>query len=87
MRPEWLPLGTPNAGGSCAAFNGAQRDLCEWENALLGAAEQSGGLKVGAMIGDTVYDGAVWTVAKAKSLFGSAKERFAAMTGASVTVH
>jgi len=45
------PLGTPNAGGSCAAFNGAQRDLCEWENALLGAAEESGGLKVGAMIG------------------------------------
>ena len=46
------PLGTGGtAPGSCAGLNGSARDLCEWENALLGAAESSGGLKVGAMIG------------------------------------
>lgn len=29
----------------------AARDLCEWSNALLGAAEASAGLSVGAMVG------------------------------------
>lgn len=38
---------------NCAAkLNIVDRDLCEWSNALLGAAESSGGgTKVGAMIG------------------------------------
>lgn len=45
------PLGTPGAVGTCGGLNGANRDLCEWHNALLGAAESSGALKVGAMIG------------------------------------
>ncbi len=45
------PAGTPNAVADCSGMNGAPRDLCEWNNALLGAAESVGGLKVGAMIG------------------------------------
>ena len=44
------PLGTGNAVAACAGTI-AQRDLCEWQNALLGASESSGGLAVGAMIG------------------------------------
>lgn len=37
---------------SCAGIAGrAQRDVCEWSNALKGAAESSGGSAVGAMIG------------------------------------
>jgi type IV pilus assembly protein PilV len=46
--------GTGNAAVDCAAggLTGADRDLCEWNNALLGAAEtSSGGASVGAMIG------------------------------------
>jgi type IV pilus assembly protein PilV len=45
------PAGTPNAPADCSTLNGPPRDLCEWNNALLGAAESVGGLKVGAMIG------------------------------------
>jgi type IV pilus assembly protein PilV len=45
------PVGTPNAVVDCGAMNGPARDLCEWNNALLGSAESVGGLKVGAMIG------------------------------------
>jgi len=45
------PLGTGNAVTDCSALNGPARDLCEWNNALLGAAESAGGLQVGAMIG------------------------------------
>lgn len=35
----------------CAGLSGANFDLCEWANALRGAAEESGGVKLGAMIG------------------------------------
>jgi type IV pilus assembly protein PilV len=45
------PLGTGNSVASCAGMSDAERDHCERQNALLGAAESSGGLKVGAMIG------------------------------------
>jgi len=44
------PLGTGNAIAACAGTI-ALRDLCEWQNALLGAAESSGTGAVGAMIG------------------------------------
>lgn len=44
-------VGTGQGVQNCTPFNGAQRDLCEWNNALIGAAETSaGGTKVGAMI-------------------------------------
>lgn len=36
---------------SCTGLVGAAFDLCEWANALRGAAEESGGVKLGAMIG------------------------------------
>jgi type IV pilus assembly protein PilV len=45
------PMGTGQSSQNCSAKTGADRDLCEWSNALLGASESSGGLKVGAMIG------------------------------------
>jgi type IV pilus assembly protein PilV len=45
------PLGTDSPWMDCALLHLAARDRCEWNNALLGAAESSGGLKVGAMIG------------------------------------
>jgi len=48
------PRGTGNPVEDCigAGYTGHQRDLCEWSNALLGAAEKtSGGTSVGAMIG------------------------------------
>jgi type IV pilus assembly protein PilV len=46
------PLGTDNAVADCAGLAGAALDLCEWSNALLGAAETTaGGQKVGGMIG------------------------------------
>ena len=45
------PLGT-NYGACTATGAGSAGDLCEWNNALLGAAElDSAGNKVGAMIG------------------------------------
>lgn len=44
------PLGTGNPPADCGLLHGADRDLCEWNNALLGAAESTGGNKVGAMI-------------------------------------
>jgi len=47
---DGAPLGTGNAVAACAGTI-AERDLCEWQNALLGASESSGGLAVGAMIG------------------------------------
>ena len=46
------PLGTDTGDLVCAAATTrAGRDRCEWNNALLGAAESSAGNKVGAMIG------------------------------------
>ena len=46
------PLGTGGAGiADCTGKTGAALDLCEWNNSLLGAAEEAGGGKVGAMIG------------------------------------
>ncbi len=45
------PLGTGNPGQDCTGLTGAALDLCEWNNALLGAAESNGGMSVGAMIG------------------------------------
>src|SRR5687768_2660596 len=46
------PLGTGSPAADCGGLNGAPRDLCEWNRALLGAAEEApGGVKVGAMIG------------------------------------
>jgi len=46
-------LGTGNAPGNCAGLAGQPLDFCEWNNALLGAAETqtSGGANVGAMLG------------------------------------
>lgn len=35
----------------CSALTGSAFDLCEWGNALIGASENLGGSKVGAMIG------------------------------------
>lgn len=57
---EYVPaaLGTTTSATTvqnCAALSGtptqADIDLCEWSNALLGAAEASGGANLGAMIG------------------------------------
>ena len=46
------PLGTGNSIQDCTALTGAALDLCEWNNALLGAAESTaGGQSAGAMIG------------------------------------
>ena len=45
------PLGTPGDVQACANLTGAALDKCEWNNALLGAAETNGGIKVGAMTG------------------------------------
>lgn len=48
------PRGTGNPVENCigAGYTGFQLDLCEWSNALLGAAEKSsGGTNVGTMIG------------------------------------
>ena len=45
------PLGTGNATGDCGGKSGRDLDWCEWNNALLGAAESSAGNSVGAMIG------------------------------------
>ena len=43
--------GTGKSEQDCAPLtNIAAQDLCEWSNALLGAAESAGGVKVGAMI-------------------------------------
>jgi len=58
------PLGTDF--GTCAASGvGSAGDLCEWHNALLGAAEvDSSGNKVGAMIGAR---GCVYQIAAAAS--------------------
>lgn len=45
-------LGTGNTVQNCIGLTGANLDLCQWNNALLGAAEtNSGGQQVGAMIG------------------------------------
>jgi len=44
--------GTGSAAEDCTApTDQADIDLCEWHNALLGAAEASGGQSLGAMIG------------------------------------
>lgn len=46
------PLGTGNAIQDCTGLAGAALDLCEWNNALLGATESTaGGQSAGAMIG------------------------------------
>ena len=46
------PLGTGNAVQDCTALDGAALDLCEWNNALLGATESTAeGQNAGAMIG------------------------------------
>ena len=45
------PLGTGSAPSDCAVLAGAALDLCEWNNALLGASETLDGNQVGAMIG------------------------------------
>jgi type IV pilus assembly protein PilV len=47
------PLGTGDSQpATCDTLAvGAARDQCEWSNALRGAAEQTGGTRVGAMIG------------------------------------
>lgn len=44
------PLGTGVASNTCSG-SGRSFDACQWSNALLGAAEQSGSSNVGAMIG------------------------------------
>jgi type IV pilus assembly protein PilV len=45
------PLGTGNGSADCSGLFMADKDLCEWNNALLGAAEATAAGKVGAMIG------------------------------------
>ncbi|HET7728886.1 MAG TPA: type IV pilus modification protein PilV [Usitatibacter sp.] len=45
------PVGTGRAIEDCVPLNGAARDLCEWNNALLGASETQGSSKIGAMLG------------------------------------
>lgn len=46
------PAGSDLGIQDCTPLVGAPRDLCEWSNALVGAAETNiGGSKVGAMIG------------------------------------
>ena len=45
------PAGTGQMVVDCVTMTGAQRDQCEWSNALLGAGESLGSSKVGAMIG------------------------------------
>ncbi len=45
------PLGTGNAVADCSGLTGAAKDMCEWNNMLLGAAETSASQQVGAMIG------------------------------------
>ena len=45
------PLGTGNGVQDCSALTGQALDSCEWNNALLGTTEISGGTEVGAMIG------------------------------------
>jgi type IV pilus assembly protein PilV len=46
------PLGTGNPAGACNGLSGMALDKCQWNNALLGAAESAaGGATVGAMIG------------------------------------
>ncbi len=42
-------LGTGLTIEDCTAKTGAEREKCEWSNALLGASESAGGVKVGAM--------------------------------------
>lgn len=45
-------LGTPGSLKDCSAGTVAQKDLCEWHNTLVGAAETSADAKsVGAMVG------------------------------------
>ena len=43
--------GTDQAIIDCTGKTGADLDLCEWNNALLGASESNNGLAVGAMVG------------------------------------
>ena len=43
--------GTDQGEIACAGKTGADLDLCEWNNSLLGASESNNGLSVGAMIG------------------------------------
>jgi type IV pilus assembly protein PilV len=46
------PVGTGAGLQDCGALAASARDLCEWHNSLVGAAETSaGGASVGAMIG------------------------------------
>ncbi|HUP93853.1 MAG TPA: prepilin-type N-terminal cleavage/methylation domain-containing protein [Burkholderiales bacterium] len=45
------PRGTDVGLQSCTNLVGAALDLCEWNNALVGASETSGGASVGAMTG------------------------------------
>jgi type IV pilus assembly protein PilV len=45
------PEGTGNSIEDCSSATGATLDLCQWNNALLGAAESSGSTRSGAMIG------------------------------------
>jgi type IV pilus assembly protein PilV len=45
------PLGTLNTTACSATTTIAQKDMCEWSKLLEGAAEVTGGNKVGAMIG------------------------------------
>ncbi len=45
------PEGTGNSITDCSALFDAAFDLCQWNNTLLGAAEATGGVKQGAMIG------------------------------------
>lgn len=46
-----VPLGTASTKDCSAPATVADVDLCEWDAALKGAAEVSGGVSVGAMIG------------------------------------
>ncbi len=45
------PAGTDIGAFSCAGLTGADLDLCDWNNSLVGVSETLGGASVGAMIG------------------------------------
>ena len=53
---DYVPAGPSTMYGTgytatCPGATQAEKDICEWSNALQGAAESSSGTKVGAMIG------------------------------------
>jgi type IV pilus assembly protein PilV len=46
-----IAVGTGAPGVACPGGTLAEQDICQWQEAILGAAESAGGASVGAMIG------------------------------------